>query len=183
MEAWEAAVVEGDAEVLEERERPAVEGAGLVLQPEELAEEVFRDPEAQRGGVNVGRLAEEGASDHVLDVGPHRILAAHERRLLELARVAREALLVEVDEGFEHVVRPGRIFGRAPRSRGAEGYRVRPQGHKVSLDMPHRRFLILPNVFRRQEHGQLAVLVFAQALPINDEGVRVGVHARDIPPA
>ena len=53
MEAWEAAVVEGDAEVLEERERPAVEGAGLVLKPEELAEEVFRDLEAQRGGVNV----------------------------------------------------------------------------------------------------------------------------------
>ena len=53
VEAWEAAVVEGDAEVLEERERPAVEGAGLVLKPEELAEEVFRDLEAQRGGVNV----------------------------------------------------------------------------------------------------------------------------------
>ena len=53
VQAWEAAVVEGDAEVLEERERPAVEGAGLVLKPEELAEEVFRDLEAQRGGVNV----------------------------------------------------------------------------------------------------------------------------------
>ena len=53
VQAWEAAVMEGDAEVLEERERPAVEGAGLVLKPEELAEEVFRDLEAQRGGVNV----------------------------------------------------------------------------------------------------------------------------------
>ena len=53
VQAWEAAVMEGDAEVLEERERPAVEGAGLVLEPEELAEEVFRDLEAQRGGVNV----------------------------------------------------------------------------------------------------------------------------------
>ena len=63
MEAREAAVVEGDAEVLEERERPAVEGTGLVLQPEELAEEVFRDLDAQRGGVDVGRLAEEGARD------------------------------------------------------------------------------------------------------------------------
>ena len=54
LEAREAAVVEGDAEVLEERERPAVEGAGLVLEPEELAEEVFRDLDAQRGGVDVG---------------------------------------------------------------------------------------------------------------------------------
>ena len=62
VEAWEAAVVEGDAEVLEERERPAVEGAGLVLKPEELAEEVFRDLEAQRGGIDVGRLAEDRAS-------------------------------------------------------------------------------------------------------------------------
>ena len=59
MEAREAAVVEGDAEVLEERERPAVEGTGLVLKPEELAEEVFRDLDAQRGGVDVGRLAED----------------------------------------------------------------------------------------------------------------------------
>ena len=59
VEAREAAVVEGDAEVLKERERPAVEGTGLVLKPEELAEEVLRDLDAQRGGVDVGRLAEE----------------------------------------------------------------------------------------------------------------------------